>query len=145
MGSPQSGPPHTSWPPPAFLSVEKTFKRTNLIIEVTKKYREKKKTIIIQTFNKIKDLQFFKHYRKYSEPCPLSYVAGAEAPLGGRSQLYAAHKHSDPRLIGTKRSMMLIPSYLTTHQSGKCPQIDHILLLKHYKTPHYPLQGGHSP
>ena len=37
---------------------------------------------------------------------------------------------------------MLTPDYLTTNQSEECPQADHPLLLEHYKTPHYPLQGG---
>ena len=37
---------------------------------------------------------------------------------------------------------MLIPDYLTTNQSEECPWADHAPLLEHYKTPHYPLQGG---
>ena len=28
------------------------------------------------------------------------------------------------------------------NQSKTCPQVDHALLLEHYKTPYYPLQGG---
>ena len=28
------------------------------------------------------------------------------------------------------------------NQSENCPQADNALLLEHYKTPHYPLQGG---
>ena len=32
----------------------------------------------------------------------------------GRSYLYAAHKHADPRLVGTRR-LMLIPNYLSTN------------------------------
>ena len=60
---------------------------------------------------------------------------------GGRSYLYAAHRHVDPRPIGTRRLMMLTPDYLPTNQSEKCPRADHSLLLEHYKT-HYRLQGG---
>ena len=37
---------------------------------------------------------------------------------------------------------MLTPDYLTTDQSEEGPRADHAPLLKHYETPHYPLQGG---
>ena len=37
---------------------------------------------------------------------------------------------------------MLTPDYLTANQSEERPRADHTLLLEHYKTPHYPLQGG---
>ena len=63
-------------------------------------------------------------------------------PPGGRSQLYAAYKHVDPRPVGTRRLVMLTPDYLTTNQSEVCPLADHALLPEHYKTPHNPLQGG---
>lgn len=48
-------------------------------------------------------------------------------PPGGRSQLYAAHKHVDPRRVGTRRLMMLTPTYLTTPKPGKRPRADHTL------------------
>ena len=38
--------------------------------------------------------------------------------------------------------MMLTPNDLTTRQSGKWTGPDRALLLTHYKTPHYSLQGG---
>ena len=38
--------------------------------------------------------------------------------------------------------MTLTLNDLTSNQSGKCPQADYALFLKHYKTPHYPFQGG---
>ena len=80
----------------------------------------------------------------------LSHVLGAvwqvlKPPPGGRSQLDAAHRPVDPTLVGARRLMTLAPDDLATHQSEECPRADHALLLKHYKTPHYPLQGGHSP
>ena len=37
--------------------------------------------------------------------------------------LYAARKLADPRLIGTRRLMMLTPSDLTTNQSEECPHL----------------------
>ena len=51
-------------------------------------------------------------------------------PPGARSQLNAAHKHVDPRLVGTRR-LTLTPNDLTIHQSGESPRADHALLLKH--------------
>ena len=57
----------------------------------------------------------------------------------------AAHKHTDPRLVGTKKLVMLTPSYLTTNQSEEFPWADHTLFLEHYKTLHYLFQdGSHS-
>ena len=41
--------------------------------------------------------------------------------------LHADHPHGDPRLVGTRRLMMLTPSYLTTNQSEERPQADHAL------------------
>ena len=32
--------------------------------------------------------------------------------------------------------------HLDVNQSKNCPRADHIMLLEHYRTPHYPLQGG---
>ena len=61
---------------------------------------------------------------------------------GGRSKLCATHKHAHPRLVGARRLMMLIPTYITTDQSEECPRAHHALLLEHCKTPYYPLQGG---
>ena len=55
-------------------------------------------------------------------------------PPGGRSQLFAAHKHIDPRLDGTRRLKILTPNtqypiltpnYPTTNQSEECPWADH--------------------
>ena len=51
-------------------------------------------------------------------------------PPGGRSELYVAHRHEDPRQVGTRRLMMLIPHDLTTNQSEEHPWPDH--------TPHKP-------
>ena len=39
--------------------------------------------------------------------------------------LYVAHKHVDPRSVGT-RKLMLTLDYLTTNQSEECPCADHI-------------------
>ena len=41
-------------------------------------------------------------------------------PPPGKSQVYATHKHIDPRLVGTRRVMMLAPNYLTNNQSEEC-------------------------
>ena len=38
--------------------------------------------------------------------------------------LYVAHKHVDPRSVGT-RKLMLTVNYLTTNQSEECPRTDH--------------------
>lgn len=48
-----------------------------------------------------------------------------EPPPGGKSY-YAPHKHADPRPIGTRRLMMLIPTDLT-NQSEECPWADYTL------------------
>ena len=40
---------------------------------------------------------------------------------------YAAHKHVDPRPVGTWRLMMLTSTYLTTSPSEECPWADHAL------------------
>ena len=58
-------------------------------------------------------------------------------PPGGRSQLYAAHKHVDPRMVGTRRLMMLTPT-----TSPRPSQENVHEPITPYKTPHYPLQGG---
>ena len=51
----------------------------------------------------------------------------------------------DPRLIGTRRLMMLTPHYLITNRSEECPQADHALLFEYYKISHSPIQGrSHS-
>ena len=42
-----------------------------------------------------------------------------------RNHLEADHKHVDPRWVGTRRLMMLMPDYLTTNQSEECPWADH--------------------
>ena len=47
-------------------------------------------------------------------------------PPHGRSQLYAPHKHTDPRLVETRRLIMLTPDYPTTNQSEEYPWADHI-------------------
>ena len=65
----------------------------------------------------------------------LSHVLGAvllvlKLPPSGRSQLNTAYKHMDPRPVGTRRLMTPTPNYLTTHQSGKCPQADQALSSK---------------
>jgi len=52
----------------------------------------------------------------------LRCFANIETPTRGRSYLYAAHKHVDPRLAGTRRLMKLTPDYLTINQSEGCPQ-----------------------
>jgi hypothetical protein len=56
-------------------------------------------------------------------------------------EVYGAHKHIDPRPVGNKSLRMVTPDYLTTNQSKKCPRADYALLLEHYKTPYYVLQG----
>ena len=43
--------------------------------------------------------------------------------------MYAAHKHIDPRLVGTRRLKMLTHTYLITNQSEECSWVDHALLL----------------
>nr|XP_060165840.1 basic proline-rich protein-like [Globicephala melas] len=48
-------------------------------------------------------------------------------PSGGRSSLSAAHKHGDPRPVGTRRLLMPTPDDLTTSQSEECPRADHAL------------------
>ena len=58
----------------------------------------------------------------------LSHVPGAvlqilKLPPGGRSQLYAAHKHEDPRLAGTSSLVMLTPDYFTTNQLQEHPSM----------------------
>ena len=40
--------------------------------------------------------------------------------------------------------MLLPPNDLTTNPLGNYPWADYTLFLKHYKTAHYPFQGGHS-
>ena len=81
----------------------------------------------------------------------LSHVLGAVLQvLKPQPGMYVGHKHIDLRLTGTRRLIILTPNYLTIKQSGKYPgadhTLDHTLFLKHYKTPHYTLQGGgHSP
>ena len=59
----------------------------------------------------------------------------------------ADQKQTDPRLVGTRRLMMLTPNYFTTNQSEKCLQADNPCSLNHsYKTPYYSLQSGtHRP
>ena len=54
--------------------------------------------------------------------------------------MYAAHKHVDPRPVGTRKWMMLTPTYLPpTSQKNVHDQI--ILALNcYYTTSHYPLQ-----
>lgn len=54
---------------------------------------------------------------------------GAGAPPGGRRQLGAAHTPVDPSQVGAWRLMTLTPRDLPTHQSGRCPGVDHTLLL----------------
>ena len=49
---------------------------------------------------------------------------------------------TDPRMVGTKKLMMLTPDYLTSNQSEECPQADYALFNHDYKVPHYPLQAG---
>ena len=52
--------------------------------------------------------------------------------------MYAAHKHVDPRPVGTRKWMMLTPTYLTTNQSEECPWADHTrfeLLLYNFSLP----------
>ncbi|KAM7231295.1 hypothetical protein CapIbe_017740 [Capra ibex] len=51
----------------------------------------------------------------------------------------------DPRLIGTRRLMMLTPHYLITNRSEECPQADHALLFEYYKISHSPIQGETDP
>ena len=53
-----------------------------------------------------------------------------------------AHKHGDPRLVGTSRLMMLTLTYLTTNQSEECPELATPYLNHDYNTPLYPLQVG---
>ena len=38
--------------------------------------------------------------------------------------MHAAHKHIDPRPVGTRRLMTLTPSYLTMHHWGTCPWLN---------------------
>ena len=38
---------------------------------------------------------------------------------------HTVHKHVDPRLVGTRRLIMLIPHFLTTNQSKECPWADY--------------------
>ena len=49
-----------------------------------------------------------------------------------------------PRPLGTRRLMMLTPTYLTTNQSEECPQADHVLLNYYCKTFHYTSRLGHT-
>ena len=49
---------------------------------------------------------------------------------------------TDPRLVGTKRLMVLTFYYLTSSQSEECLQADYALFNHDYKAPHYPLQAG---
>ena len=50
-----------------------------------------------------------------------------------------------PKLVGTRRLMMLTPCYLTSNQSEEHLWATHALFLECYKIPHYPPQGrSHS-
>ena len=52
-----------------------------------------------------------------------------------RKMKTADHKNTDPRLVETKRLMML-ELHLDASQSKNCPQADHTLLFEHHETPH---------
>ena len=65
-------------------------------------------------------------------------------PLGVRSYLSTAHKHTDPRRVETRRLMMLTPNYLITNRSEQCPWADHTLPSHYYKTSHYTFGLGHT-
>ena len=56
----------------------------------------------------------------------------------------ACRPQTGPKLVGTRRLMMLTLNYLTTSQSEECPWADDMGLLEHSKTPHYLLQRGHT-
>lgn len=62
-------------------------------------------------------------------------------PPGGKSHPCAAHKHGDPRPVGTRRLLTLTPCDLTTHQSRKRPQADHALLLDRIRLLTRPSRG----
>ena len=51
----------------------------------------------------------------------MSCFADTEAATRWESSQYAAHKYVDPRTVGTRRLMVLTPTYLTTNHSEQCP------------------------
>ena len=59
--------------------------------------------------------------------------------------LYGAHKHVDPRPVGTRRLVMLASTHLTTNPSEECPRADHALFEPLLENSSLPLQvGTHS-
>ena len=64
-------------------------------------------------------------------------------PPAGRRKLYADHKHTDPRLVGS-RWMMPTPSHLITNQAEESPWGDYALLLEHWRLLTIPSTGSHS-
>ena len=57
-----------------------------------------------------------------------------DTPTSWKKLTDAARKHVGPRLVGTRRLMMLIVDYLTTSQLEECPQAD----LEPHNPPHSP-------
>ena len=111
-----------------------------------KKIQRKKKTvIIIQPFNKVKHLWFFKD-------CIIFWAMSLElfcrcwSPHQWPYQSTVCYPQAcRPQTSWNQKVCDTDSNYLTTHQSGKYPRAGHTPLLKHCKTPHNPLQGGLSP
>ena len=60
---------------------------------------------------------------------PKLFLTGNRPPQTKTAKL----QNIDPRLIGTRRLVMLTPHYLITNQSEECPQADHALLFEYSK------------
>ena len=121
---PEWTPPHPhSCPPLAFLSIEKLQSKNQFNQRSRKKKIQRKKNSNNNSAIQQKSRTFGP---SKTVDDILSHVLEAafqvlKPPAGGRSQLHTAHKHQDPRMVETGRLMMLTPSDLTSHQSGKCP------------------------
>lgn len=106
-----------------------------------KKIQRKKKTVIIQPFSKVNDLQFFKDYTSYPKPCPWSCFAGAKASsrwkrlAGCCPQACGPQTSRNQRVEDADSQLPHHPPIRKMSMSCWAP------LLKHHKIPHYPLRG----
>ena len=103
------------------------FNQRNEKMQKQRKIVKQDKIIVVQALNKVKELQFPLLSRATDNT--LIYFADTfclqKSPPGGRSSLYIAHKHVDPRQVGTRRLMMLTSvTSLPTNQKN-----DHMLIV----------------
>ena len=82
-------------------------------------------------------------FKGYTQKYLWAVLQMLKPPPAGRRKLYVDHKHTDPRLVGS-RWMMPTPHHLITNQTEESPWGDHSPLLEHYKTPHCSLHRGHT-